>query len=673
MHLNDVKTLTEYFDNLKLCPKGRKFIVNAIEKRAREQQSTPFNKLFYYASLKTGFVIVCESEWEYQFLLTLEYGDSLAYLDQPPTQYIKSPNKNGKLFGRKTTGDFIAMYEGHVTVYEVKPKAKFEKLHKENPEFIEKDENGRYYNPWAEKHFLGEFGFKYELVCEDDFDVTVNGNWNLLQNYFHSAETVPDAELKALTKAIRKDVGSTIEELVEDSIPLEDIYRAIAKKQVYAPLAYRPIVDHTVFRIFSSQKALHEFQCAYESIDTEQQRDIELSTEAHEWLSATVEEQEQAAYMAKAILHHRQHRAWPDWLPDSKHSSAYRWKLKYEEAESKYGAGIIGVLSNTRKRGPRGFQGSQDVYDAMLKIKEEKWDDGNKYPFKKVYADLSLVCDALGEPTPGEDRFRKFLKEHRTEKSVAKRDGIKVAHSNAPPMEDDPFREMKKGLFLLDQTAIDHTQCNIFIRFTYMSTTIKVRPWITLLTDSLSRRVLAFYISLLRPSTANVLMTMRRYLLEYGLVMRHLGVDGGPEFDCTVFNHWLPTLKAHKIRRCTYRSKGGTKVERPNRVITDCLFHFLAGNSQQTEHVRAMDPKLDPRKNTIWTFPRLYQIVDYFFKEVYHKNSIGKHGPSPDDIWDREYQKLTSGILLPAPCQEIIEVETSVPVKGGASKIDKME
>jgi hypothetical protein len=308
-------------------------------------------------SLKTGYVIVCESEWEYQFLLTLEYGDARAYLDQPPTQYIKSPNKNGTLFGRKTTCDFIAMYEDRITAYEVKPKEKLEKYHKENPSYIEKNEKGRYRNPWAEKYFLDEFGFEYKLVCEDDFDVTVNGNWSLLQNYFHSREIVPDSKLKVLTKAIRKDTGSTIEELIEDGISLDDIYRAIAKKQVYAPLAYRPIVDHTVFRLFSTQKALHEFQCAYESVDAEQQIDIELSTEAHKWLSATIKEQKDAAYTAKAILHHRQYRKWPDWLPEKKHKSAYRWKLKYEEAESKYGAGIIGVLSDGRKRGPRGFQG----------------------------------------------------------------------------------------------------------------------------------------------------------------------------------------------------------------------------------------------------------------------------------------------------------------------------
>jgi len=130
MLLNDVKTLTEYYDCLKLCPKGRTFIKNAIEKRAREPQATPYNKLFYYTSLKMGVVIVCEGEWEYQMALTLEYGDALAYLDQPPTQYVKSPNKNGTFFGRKTTADFTALYNGGVVVYEVKPKSKLEKLHK---------------------------------------------------------------------------------------------------------------------------------------------------------------------------------------------------------------------------------------------------------------------------------------------------------------------------------------------------------------------------------------------------------------------------------------------------------------------------------------------------------------------------------------------------------------
>ncbi len=322
MLLNNLKTLTEYFDNLKLCPKGRTFILNSIEKRARDQQASPYNKLFYYASIKTGYVIVCESEWEYQMLLTLEYGDSLAYLDQPPTQYVKSPNRNGKFFGRKTTGDFIALYDDRVVVYEVKPKAELQQLQKDNPEFIKKSENGRYHNPWAEAHFCKQFGFEYELVTEDDFDVTINGNWNFLQNYFHCNEIVPETQIKDLTKAIRKDVGSTIEELLQDNIPLEDIYRAIAKKQVHAPLAYRPILEHSTFRVFSSKQALNQFQKSYEGLEEEVQRDIELSHEAHIWLSANTEEKEEAAFISKAVLHHRQHKKWPDWLTESKHKSA---------------------------------------------------------------------------------------------------------------------------------------------------------------------------------------------------------------------------------------------------------------------------------------------------------------------------------------------------------------
>ena len=63
--------------------------------------------------------------------------------------------------------------------------------------------------------------------------------------------------------------------------------------------------------------------------------------------------------------------------------------------------------------------------------------------------------------------------------------------------------------------------------------------------------------------------------------------------------------------------------------------------------------------------------MEFFFKNIYHKNSIGKHGPSPDEIWNREYDKLASGILLPAPSKEIINLETCIPVKGDTSKIDK--
>ncbi len=663
---------TEYCNTLKISPKAKAFIRNTLARRAREPRASQFNKLYSLCSQKMGLVMLCEGEWEYQFALTLEYGQAIGYLEQIQTVYIRSTNKSGKAFGRKSTFDFIAFFKDRIVVYEVKPLSSLEKEHRKNPLHITKDDHGNYDNPAARKYLSENYNFDFQIATERDFDPFVNGNYNFLQNYYHALELTPKDELHRLHKAIRKKSGSTIEELIRDhDISLEIIYRAIAKKQVYAPLGYRPITEHHLFRIFTNERALKTFRLGYEGISSDIRSELELSPGVNIWFEASAEDKAEASYRTQAILYHRKNKKWPDWLPHTRHKSAYRWKMRYEKSEKLFGAGILGVLSNRKNQGPRGFQGPDAVYKAMKETKELHWDNPTKKPFSAVYADLSNRCDELGEITPGEDTFRKFLKNNETESSISKRDGAKVAHTQSNRLSGEIYKGMTKGQFLLDQTAMDHTQCNVFIQFTYMSSNIKLRPWLTLLTDSLSRKVLAFYISLLRPSQVNIFMTMRRFLLEYGVVMRHLGVDGGAEFDSTRFNTWLPSLQAHKITRRSSRPRGGTKVERPNKTITDCLFHFLQGNSQQTEKVRAMDPKLDPRKNTIWTLARLYQIVDFYFREIYHKDSIGKVGPSPDAIWDREYHKLSNGILTPAPTKPEILLETRIPVKKGGAILDR--
>lgn len=663
---------SEYCNNLCISDRAKTFIRNAILKRSREPRATPLNKLYSFASQKMGVVIVCEGEWEYQTALTLEYGNATGYLEQPPTEYVKSPNKSGKAFGRKTTTDFIAFFDDRVEIYEVKPLKTLEKMHKDNPLHITKDNHGNYDNPAARKHFKERFDFDFKIVTELDFDLIVNGNYNFLQNYYHSPQLVPEDELNALQKAIRQDSGSTIEELFRDSgIPLETIYRAIAKKQIFAPFGYRPISEHHLFRVFTSEYALKRFRLGYENIPNDIRAELELSPGVHFWFEASDQDKAEASFRARTVLYHRAHTKWPEWLPEIKHKSAYRWKLNYEKSEAVLGAGILGIIPNRKNRGPRGFQGSEAVYQAMKETKELNWDNSTKKPFSAVYADLSNRCDELGEITPGEDTFRKFLKNNQTEKSQSKRDGGKVAHTHSPTLSGELYKGMTKGQFLLDQTAMDHTQCNVFVRLNYMSSEIKLRPWLTLLTDSLSRKVLGFYISLLSPSKINIFMVMRRFLLDYGVVMRHLGVDGGAEFDSKQFNSWLPMLQAHKITRRSSRARGGTKVERPNKTITDGLFHYLKGNSQQTEFVRAMDPKLDPRKNTIWTLATLYKIVEFYFREKYHKGDIGKVGPSPNAIWEREYYKLSNGILTPAPSKPEILLETRIPVKKGGAILDR--
>lgn len=65
------------------------------------------------------------------------------------------------------------------------------------------------------------------------------------------------------------------------------------------------------------------------------------------------------------------------------------------------------------------------------------------------------------------------------------------------------------------------------------------RPWLTLLIDAFTRRVLAVYPTFAKPSYVSCMMALRLCLQRWCRLPDTIVVDGGPEFHSTAFEMLL--------------------------------------------------------------------------------------------------------------------------------------
>lgn len=618
-------------------PKGVAFLARArTDQPARHVSATRFSGSVRFASMKMAYTIQCESKLEYSHVLQLENdANVLAYYDQPMTVQISAINRAGKRTGRPYTPDMLVFTTSGAFIHEVKPVAALEKLRRENPLYITRDGNGRYDIPDVRRYY-NDLGLDFKIVTDLDINPIECSNFSILQNYSSLPEPILPKTLQALRAAIDVESGATLEDLLVHGFDLDTLFQAIANGDVLAPLNYGPVTEHSLFRVFKNHKSLSHFYASIQNLPNEIRQDAELSPNVALLLKSPQRDQDIALARLQIIQAYKATGRWPD--TEKRRSTFYAWLKSYEEAEAKLGCGYLGLIPRHHQKGPQGTTLHPEVLQTFLNVKREYYDTKELRSAVSVYARFKGQLEQTGLPVPCEKTFRKLLREYTDPKSIAKQQGHKVAHSEAPPQLKLEFDEAKKGLFPLDVVHIDHTEVDVMVRG-HMFTFTNSRPYITTIVDSYSSMVLAHYLTLGKPSLASVLMTFRRFCKKHDFFMRHIVSNGGGEFDSEVYEKLLAAHQINKVSRRKSSGKDGNTVERMFDSLNKQLFHQLRGNTKQLQKCRAMDPKLDPRHDVIWTLKALDEEISAFIDDYNHRKVHTGLGCTP-------YQKFLHGMSL---------------------------
>ena len=104
---------------------------------------------------------------------------------------------------------------------------------------------------------------------------------------------------------------------------------------------------------------------------------------------------------------------------------------------------------------------------------------------------------------------------------------------------------------------IDHTEADIELVSSETGRKLD-RPWLTLLTDAYSRRILAIYLTFDPPSYRSCLMVLRVCVKRYGRLPQTIVVDNGAEFGSTYFETLLATFECNKKQRPPAQARFGS-------------------------------------------------------------------------------------------------------------------
>jgi len=186
----------------------------------------------------------------------------------------------------------------------------------------------------------------------------------------------------------------------------------------------------------------------------------------------------------------------------------------------------------------------------------------------------------------------------------------------------------------LELAHLDHTQLNIELTCSCTGQNLG-KPWLTLLTDSFSRRTLAIFLTFDPPSYRSCMMVLRECIRRCRRFPQFLLLNGGDEFDVAYFEpiqmqFWFTTMLRPPKRR------------RGNSSVSERLF-----GCSSAELIQSLTSKTPPEKRERkargegatqlrqWTLP---QIAELLYKWSYETHDVASHpalGTSPRQAFEQ--------------------------------------
>jgi hypothetical protein len=141
------------------------------------------------------------------------------------------------------------------------------------------------------------------------------------------------------------------------------------------------------------------------------------------------------------------------------------------------------------------------------------------------------------------------------------------------------------------------------------------RPWLTILIDVCSSRILAYYLSIEGPSYLSIMMTLRESVRKNAMLPKTLVISNGKEFQNVNFDTILATLE---IRNITYPKDEFSFYERMFTNLNNNIVNYL-----RREHSRG-----------ICYLNILDKIISKLLYQVYDQQYIPYLGTSPREIFN---------------------------------------
>ena len=623
------------------CPPATLALIQAIQAAppSRLVRSTVGNVSVRYPSRKMGVTIQAESHRnELAAIYSFEHDpDTLAYYDQPPAIKLAYLSRRGRQIAVFHTPDFFVIRTDSIGWEECKLEADLLRLQETMPHRYVRSADGGWMCPPGES-YAAPFGLTYRVRSSATVNWTFQRNIQFLADYL-APDCPPIApDVTAFVQAVvRQQPGVLLQDLLAllPQLSSDVLFTLIAQHQLVVDLLTYPLAEPERVPVFPLSERVSISQLPSLNV-APTGRALSVPTP----ISQEVRDLLAVAGPSALAEAHRRYAIIVPLLQDQQAPSQpapgrtlRRWLAAYRQADTRYGMGFVGLLPHISRRGnrtPKLPAATQQLIEEMLKT---EYEIPSRPRPSAVYARLASIAAERGVPVPSYKTFARLLKRRPQYEQQLQREGARAAYPLEPWYWELEFTTPRHGDRPWELVHLDHTELDIELVCSRTGRALG-RPWLSLLMDGFSRRILTLALSFEPPSYRACMRVLRQCVQRHGRLPQILIVDGGAEFASIYLETLLAQYDVTKKTRPAAKPRFGSVIERLFGTTHTSFIYNLAGNTQLTRQVRQLTPAVDPKRHACWTLDRLGVALDRWASEVYDHADHPALGQSPLAAWE---------------------------------------
>lgn len=684
--LNDAQ-LAAYYATHKVAKTAVKLIDKARKSPPLAPPSDGFGaRIGRYISVKMGHSVSTDAKHT-EFDACTDYDldpDVHEFWEQAVVLNVPQLDSDGRRRGHARRIDFLVLARRGVFLDSWKEEEELLELVAREPDMYVQAEDGSFRSP-PQQEAAAKVGMTFRLRTPGSRRPEVILNGNFLRDYYRSTRTVADSVRLAIRDAVESEPGITVAELgaAVPEASADDIYLLIARREIYVNLARHRLADVFFTPVFTSEQfafAMTGVVGTSGLVDVTGQpllrvgANVELAGRPAsvvgasevslrfrieggsvlEMSRAQAEERVRAGGIAALGTTERaresvrrlrgmglraetekQRRvailrtAWGGLPVPVSERTVRRWAKRFREEVIASGVGSAGLVPAAIGRPPGAvdLEREQVIAEAIRDFYEVKDPPTRKLLWKAI----SNRCAAQGIDAPSYSTVCERVKNRDRYASVLAREGSKAAYQVADEFAYLEWETPRHGQRPWERAHLDHTQIDLELVDSETGLPLG-RPWLTLLIDAYSRRVLAYHLTFDEPSAKSAVMCLRRCVQRWGRLPDLLVVDDGIEFHSTWFETFLTETGVNKIHRRA-DPRAGALLERLFGSLNTQLWHRLRGQTRPTKNVRSMSPEVEPQRRAVWTLPAVTLELEWFLFECYDTAVHPAFGASPGEVY----------------------------------------
>lgn len=613
---------------------GIQYTANSKLLPARKVKRSRANSSVRVASHKNGCVQEVESiTIEYALAIEIEHDQRVAsYSAQPQTLFLDYINVNGARCRTSYTPDFlISLADGRSVLVECKPYEKALSKHAEDDPRFSLDENTGRFTDLPTNETTNPLNIPHVIITSRDINHTLVGNHIFLGG--HATKPYSDGAQR-FCEFLRSKGATTYSQAASSNLKLwsaDDVNQCIYMKTVYVDLRLFQLGGLNEVVIYASEELYQASQTAPSDLPLISAENAPQNALAPISPKAMKTGLEKFSVIKVALL---------NGDTSELTRTEKTWVKNFKAAAVNCGAGLYGLFPGFHNRGNRAPRLPSAVETLLTRSIDEAALNNQLAGNTANYGKLRTLCKKAGHKPPSRQTFYKRLKSREAElDSIFAKGGASARYQKNPAQPLSEAAESRNVRLPWQLAQLDHTPLPIKLLASYTKAPIESAPWLTLLRDAGTNKILGMHLTFDRPNSDVIFACLWDCYKRHKAIPEIIALDGEKPHDSIGVETVLAELGTDKISRRFKRPRDGSLIEGAFSRLMAALITHLNGNYAARPNPQEWPEGWAPADDAEMTVAALWIALDAFCfslqNEKMPQEKLGNLSPN-------EYERLTT-------------------------------